>query len=83
MVSPTLRQVGQPYQWLEETGVDLWCAECGMLIQVGTEEPECPAAACRPLVVNRPRSPDGERCGACGRWQQLPARLLGRPGVDQ
>jgi hypothetical protein len=32
-------------------------------------------------VVNRLRSPDGECCGACGRWQQLPARLLDRLGV--
>ncbi len=74
------RQVGQPYQWLDETGIDRWCAACGVLIQVGTEEAECPAGACPPLVVNRLRSRDGERCGACGRWQQLPARLLDRPG---
>jgi hypothetical protein len=81
-----LRQVGQPDQWLEETGIDRWCAECGVLVQVGTEEPECPAAACPaaacpPLVVNLLRSRDGERCGACGRWQQLSERLLDRPGV--
>jgi hypothetical protein len=66
-VSGSVRCVGQPYRWLEETGIDLWCAACGVLIQVGTEEPECPAAACPPVVVNRPRSRDGERCGACGR----------------
>ncbi len=80
-LGPGRRGVGQPVQWLDETGYDLWCAACGVLVQVGLDEPPCPTWSCPPVVVNRLRSAEGERCGVCGRWQQLPTRLLDRPGA--
>ena len=80
-VGPGRRGVGQPGQWLDETDYDLWCAACGVLVQTGLSEALCPAWACPPVVVNRLPSAEGERCGACGRWQQLPARLLDPPGA--
>jgi hypothetical protein len=77
-VSVGLRRVGQSYQWLDETDIDRWCAGCGVLIQVGTEEAERPAGACPPLVVNRLRSADG---GALRRVRALAAapRAPARP----
>jgi hypothetical protein len=74
------RVVGESGWPLEETDYDLWCAHCGVLIQLGLQEPPCPTWACPPLLVNRLPSRDGERCPACGRWQQLPTRLLGAGG---
>jgi hypothetical protein len=76
------RLLGDPGRPLHETNYDLWCAACGVLIQLGLEEPPCPTFACPPVVINRLPSADGERCSACGRWQQLPTSLLalgGRP----
>jgi hypothetical protein len=76
------RRVGQPGCWLDETDYNLWCAACGVLIQLGLQEPPCPTFACPPVVINRLPHPDGERCVACGRFQQLPASLValgGRP----
>jgi hypothetical protein len=79
-VGPGRRGVGQPGQPVGETDDDLWCGACGALIQLGLQEPPCPAGACPPIVINRLPSATGERCGACGRWRQLPARLLDPPG---
>jgi hypothetical protein len=70
------RTVGQPDRQLGEIDYDVWCAQCGVLIQVGLQEPPCPTWACPPVLVNRLPSRDGERCPACGRWRQLPTRLL-------
>jgi hypothetical protein len=76
------RMVGGPGWPLGETDYDLWCACCGVLIQLGLEQPPCPTWACPPVAVNRLPSSGGERCPTCGPWQQLPTRLLalgGRP----
>jgi hypothetical protein len=70
------RTVGEPDWPLDETDYDVWCSQCGVLIQVGLQEPPCPAWACPPVLVNRLPSRDGERCPACGRWRQLPTHLL-------
>jgi hypothetical protein len=70
------RMVGQPDRRLGEADYDVWCAAYGVLIQVGLEEPPCSAGACPLVVINRLPSARGERCPACGRWQQIPASLL-------
>jgi hypothetical protein len=76
------RTVGEPDWPLDETGYDLWCARCGVLIQLGLQQPPCPTWACPPVLVNRLPSREGERCPACGRWQQLPTRLLDAGGGE-
>jgi hypothetical protein len=48
------RMLGQPDRRLGETDYDVWCAACGVLIQVGLEEPLCPTGACASSLTGFP-----------------------------
>jgi hypothetical protein len=66
---------GDDYQgWsgCHEADVTLYCASCGVAIP-GLED-ACPHQIGN-VVVNRFTSAEGERC-SCGRWVQLPLRML-------